>query len=391
MVTLANLRSQTSKDLIQLAKSNGVAGYSSMKKEQLVQAILKIARKRDRQMKNGKASIDSTNGKKRPTSKQSDTVNRVSSHSRRTKSNNNGQQKSLDVERSAIANKLERESLRRENMKNLALTAAIQKDSRAAEKDRIVLIVRDSYWLQAYWEITAETVSRAKSSLEKHWRSAKPVLRVYEVVEENDTFVENMIREIPVHSGTDNWYVDVSNPPNTYRVAIGYITENEKFFCLAKSNRVATPSPNAKGHSTHWADIASDCENIFAMSGGYNPNEETSELRQVFEEKLRRPMLTMGPNHAALLDNNLEFPFEVDAQMVIYGAAIPGSSVTIAGEPLQVDPNGNFSVRMELPDNRQVLPVVASSRDGSQQRTTVLAIERNTKVMEAINIENDDM
>ncbi|MEQ1905894.1 MAG: Rho termination protein, partial [Pirellulaceae bacterium] len=117
---------------------------------------------------------------------------------------------------------------------------------------------------------------------------------------------------------------------------------------------------------------------------------ENNDLKEVFEEKLKRPMLAIGPNHAALLDHYLEFPFEVDAQMVIYGVASPGASVTLAGEPVKVDPDGNFSIRMEFPDKRQVLPVVACSRDGSQQRTTVLAIERNTKVMEAINMDSDD-
>jgi hypothetical protein len=37
---------------------------------------------------------------------------------------------------------------------------------------------------------------------------------------------------------------------------------------------------------------------------------------------------------------------------------------------------------MSMPDRRQLLPVVANSRDGAEQRTIVLAVERNTKVME---------
>ena len=45
-------------------------------------------------------------------------------------------------------------------------------------KDRIVLMVRDSYWLQATWEITRASVSRAESSLAERWHTAKPVLRV---------------------------------------------------------------------------------------------------------------------------------------------------------------------------------------------------------------------
>ncbi len=407
MVTLTDLRSRTSKDLAKLAKTKGVTGWNTMKKEQLVQAILKNAKKRQQSPTSRAASTSRISSNARSATKSESStganhkasngkqksvpVNRVRTHARRKPAAEKHPAKSLDVERSAVANRLERESSQRESLKDLARTAAINKESKNVDKDRMVLIVRDSYWLQVYWEVTQTTVNRAKSSLEKHWRGAKPVLRLYEIVEEHDALTEHLVREIEIHSGVDSWYIDTPNPPKTYRTAIGYVTAQGRFFSIAKSNRVSTPSPNACSHSSHWADIASDCENIFAMSGGYNPNEETAELRDIFEEKLKRPMLAMGPNHAALLDQNIEFPFEVDAQMVIYGVAVPGSSVTLAGEPLKVDNNGTFSIRMELPDKRQVLPVVASSRDGSQQRTTVLAIERNTKVMEVVSVENDEL
>jgi hypothetical protein len=39
---------------------------------------------------------------------------------------------------------------------------------------------------------------------------------------------------------------------------------------------------------------------------------------------------------------------------------------------------------MAMPDQRQILPVVAQSSDGIEQRTTVLSINRNTKQMEPI-------
>jgi uncharacterized protein len=42
------------------------------------------------------------------------------------------------------------------------------------------------------------------------------------------------------------------------------------------------------------------------------------------------------------------------------------------------------------PNRRQVLPVVASSKDGAEQRTIVLAVERNTKVMETVHRDSSD-
>ena len=101
----------------------------------------------------------------------------------------------------------------------------------------------------------------------------------------------------------------------------------------------------------------------------------------------------MTPQTFARLGNQYgakaDLPFEVDAQMVVYGATDPSAKVTMAGEPVQLEPDGTFCIRLGMPDRRQVLPIVASTRDGSEQRTTVLAVERNTIVMEPVTRDND--
>jgi hypothetical protein len=56
----------------------------------------------------------------------------------------------------------------------------------------------------------------------------------------------------------------------------------------------------------------------------------------------------------------------------------------LAGQPVRLREDGSFSVRKSMPDRRHVLPIVAGSRDGLEQRTIILAIERNTKVMEPL-------
>ena len=47
--------------------------------------------------------------------------------------------------------------------------------------------------------------------------------------------------------------------------------------------------------------------------------------------------------------------------------------------------DGTFVVRIALPDRRQVIPVVASSPDGGEQQTIILAVEKNTKIMETMH------
>jgi len=84
-----------------------------------------------------------------------------------------------------------------------------------------------------------------------------------------------------------------------------------------------------------------------------------------------------------------ELPFEVDAELIVFGKTSPGASVMVAGRPVKLQADGSFTVRMKLPDKRQVLPVTAESRDGLRQRTTVVAVERNTKVMEPVELEDN--
>ncbi len=76
------------------------------------------------------------------------------------------------------------------------------------------------------------------------------------------------------------------------------------------------------------------------------------------------------------------FHFEIDAELIVYGTTEPNAKVTLQGEPVKLRPDGSFSVRFSLPDNRQIIPAVASSPDGVEERTIVLAVERNTKELE---------
>jgi hypothetical protein len=77
-----------------------------------------------------------------------------------------------------------------------------------------------------------------------------------------------------------------------------------------------------------------------------------------------------------------DFHFEIDAELIVYGSTEPNAKVTLQGEAVQVRPDGTFTVRFSLPDSRQIIPAVAASPDGVEERTIVLAVERNTKELE---------
>jgi len=261
---------------------------------------------------------------------------------------------------------------------------------KAPLKDRIVLVVRDSYWLQADWEITRAAVERVRVSMNEKWHKAIPVLRLLAVGDASSNRAEQQIRDIAIHGGVNTWFIDVDNPPARFRVVVGYLAENDRFFPLCRSNIVETPKPDAVHRlDRHWRDIAEDYERIYSLSGGYEPNS-SADLKEVFEERLQRQMPNRSEDSSssdtdAALDRHRSLPFEVDAELIVFGSTIPGATVLLSGEPVKLREDGTFTVRVALPDKRQVLPVIAQSRDSMRQRTTVIAVERNTKVMEAVD------
>ena len=74
-----------------------------------------------------------------------------------------------------------------------------------------------------------------------------------------------------------------------------------------------------------------------------------------------------------------KFFFDIDAKLIVFGRTDPTAHVTLRNEPIELRPDGTFTMRFSLPDSRQIIPAVATSADGVEERTIVLAVERNTK------------
>ena len=268
----------------------------------------------------------------------------------------------------------------------------------AKGEDRIVLLVRDPYWLHAHWDLTRATVDRAKAALIDHWHSVKPVLRLLKFEEMGTTdSAETVFRQIEIHGGVRNWYIDVDKPPSQFQIIMGYMTGNGRFYELVRSNVVTTPIPGSKdSFDDHWADIANDAERIYAMSGGYGDETTKGELAEIFQDRLKRTMeldvlSQFGSGAEGGLRKPRQFHFEVEAEILVFGSTHPDAHVSIGTEPVKVQGDGTFSARLPLPDRRQVLPATARSRDGVDERTVVIAVERNTKVMEPLSIDAEDL
>ena len=269
------------------------------------------------------------------------------------------------------------------------LSAKVPKDLPGGYgKDRIVLMVRDPYWLHTYWELTRKAVQRAEAALGQDWHGSKPIIRLLDVTShETTSSAESAVRDIEIHGGCNNWYIEVGNPPKSFRVDIGYLSPRGRFFVIARSNVVSTPAANVSDCiDQNWSDLDTrKADRIFAMSSGYDPSASSLEVKQLLEERLRRPMgspAVTSFGSGAFGNRNRKFWFQIDAELIVYGATEPNARVTLQGEPVRVRPDGTFTMRYSLPDSRQIIPAVAASADGVEERTIVLAVERNTKYLE---------
>ena len=84
------------------------------------------------------------------------------------------------------------------------------------------------------------------------------------------------------------------------------------------------------------------------------------------------------------------FQLDVDAELVVFGSTEKGAYLSIQGEPVDVANDGSFHIRIEMPNRRQVIPIHGQSASGLEQQTVVLAVERNTRLMEPVSTSEAD-
>jgi hypothetical protein len=84
------------------------------------------------------------------------------------------------------------------------------------------------------------------------------------------------------------------------------------------------------------------------------------------------------------------FWFNVNAELVIYGATEPDATVTIGGREIKLRRDGSFSYRFALPDGQYPLPAVATSADGTDARWADLHFSRSTSYGGEVGVHPQD-
>ena len=394
MATSNELNSLTLAELGTLAKEIALPGWSKMRKEDLVRIL--VAKSRSKTVgeiihkflaspKKKTASNAKTSAKpaemKVSAPKTAKTPPKTNAVSPKTPAKSPEPQRPTGVA-AVLPNYVGKQGLRRD----------ISTRADDGKPDRLVLMVRDPFWLHAFWEISAKTMERAKVALGHVWYNSVPVLRLIKLSADGTGAPKrDVVRDIPIHGGVNNWYLDVTNPPSTFIVELGYLTKERKFYPTLSSNIVETPQQQVIDEldklDGNWKGVADDLGRVFKLSSSEGNSQE---LRAVMEEQLGRPMSPqLLSRYRVAKQGNIEKPrrnfrFGVEVDVIIHGKADPNVQVAIRNEPVAVNPDGTFAVRFALPEKRHLFPIEAEGSDGVEMQRVILTLERNTRILETV-------
>ena len=254
-------------------------------------------------------------------------------------------------------------------------------------KDRIVIQVRDSWWLHSYWEIVHATYERLKRELGNIFYNSKKILRVYDVSHINFDG-SNAHRSFDIDVGTEatSWYIDTQSPGRSWCVEVGMLLPDGRFVMIARSNVVYTPIAGPSWITDEeWMVPEEMFARLYGMGFGFG---KSSPIGKAWQERMRRalfsgvlssPGMTSGSPVKKMQPKGRKFWMVVNTELILYGATEPDAKVFVQGREIKLRPDGTFSMRYALPDGKQVMPVRGVASDGLEERTITPIVTRETK------------
>ncbi len=217
-----------------------------------------------------------------------------------------------------------------------------------AHEDRLTASAVSPEWMRVEWTIAETSLSRVHSALGQHRRGAVPVLRLYEIADDEcQTHGRTRVGDTEVDLGTHEWFVRVDEPGRVYRVQVGMRAHDGEFYGICCSNPVQMPAPEHRAVVHASEADGRDFRSQFSFTNGDTSGDDV--------------------------------PFALDAEVTLRGVAHPHAFITVDGEHVPQLPDGTFNWKFALADGRHVLPAVCKSADGRREQTIVIALERNTK------------
>lgn len=298
------------------------------------------------------------------------------------------------------------------------------------ERDRAVLLIRDPFWMHTYWDISDESVVRARQE-----GGERLALRVHDVTDtlfngSNSHFSFDILMPF---EGQRVWYINAPTDGRTYLVQVGYLRADNRFIVLATTNpgampraRVSdvvvdrfvaidydrplsaeypvasgsssAPSPTRQPAETPWAlppearsgtDVS---EQMYQLSlrgtpywsadipkfGDYQQAMRTLSSQSLSSWALSSPQAAPKPQSESA--KKKDFWLVADCELIVYGATEPDAKVTIRGQAIELRADGTFTLRFALPNGLHPIPIHALNADEDMERAITITVSRDTAV-----------
>lgn len=251
--------------------------------------------------------------------------------------------------------------------------------------NKIVLLVRDPWWIFAYWEVRKDREDDiARKISDSGDERERSILRVYDVTGVNfNGHNANAYFDIELKDLVSNWYINVSSPDRSWVVDIGVLTKKGAFYLLARSNMVHTPRFGMSEQlDAEWMIPEDEYWKMFGLSGGFGVGKGSLEVREIINKRLEEQITSGAISSSASFYRKSaarKFWLVVNTELIVYGATEPDAKVTVQGKEIALKSDGTFSLRFALPDGEQVIPVEGTSNDKIDRIKITPIVTRKTE------------
>ena len=278
---------------------------------------------------------------------------------------------------------------------------------------KLLLAARDPHWLYAHWDLTPQQQRRYNTlSADRHL-----VVRVVP-----GTIGTRAVTDVHVHPESRHWFIHTDRAETRYVAELGYYRPGRQWVTIAASLPTLTPPDTVSTDQTvrfatvpahvrltqlaalarpavpaeppppdaarerALTELAAHClvrhdtgssAEIAELVRGLGKQEDAG-AQPAFSLPFGGEVERVSSPQGAAEQRPKVFWFNINAELVIYGATEPDASVTVGGRPISLRPDGTFSCRFSLPDGDHTVTLSAMSSEGDL-RQAKLSFSRRTE------------
>ncbi len=437
-----DLALMTLEDLTQMARQRGVRGYSTMTKTELVDALnalpSDLSEQADETILHPLTSQGESSEAKAAPATQLETVvdagapTATAAREAAAASDEKGLAETELAESEALETEPEAPQFKKTWIRHeLLIDDVLPELPESYGDEKLVVLVRDPFWIHAYWDITPKSIDRMHAQ-----GGQRMALRVYDVTDlVFDGQNAHTWFEIPAAEYVRNWNIQLPSDGRNYVVELGWVTQEGRFIQALRSNTVDVPigrpspviadkfvelpfkpAPEAKtleaeapeaafvsgeelappAATTAPSNNVSLPDTMYQLStrGRGYWSADTPRYGDLTWENLESAMGShrMGshavssfaaaptpPAAAKPKGSDKDFWLVANCELIVYGATEPDAKVTLRGQNIELRPDGTFSIRFAFPDGLHPIPIHAVNADGDMERSITITVSRDTQ------------